>query len=99
MALEAGLTYIFLRLNSLNLSFQDHFATVVDFMDKLSSFAVKLDLLEKKVKDVSLSMFKNLDGALNKNKITGNLDVAHHVQADLISQRMELQSYFLELSN
>ena len=94
----AYLTDIFLRLNSLNLSLQGRFATVIDFMDKLRSFTMKLELWERKVKDGNLSMFENLDEALGKNKNAGNVDVMQLVQAHLASLRMELQSYFPELS-
>ena len=45
-------------------------------------------------------MFENLDEELNKTKIkiTGNLEVAQLVQANLAFLRKELQSYFRELS-
>ena len=45
-------------------------------------------------------MFENLDEKLNKTKIkiTGNLEVAQLVQANLAFLRKELQSYFRELS-
>ena len=96
----AYLSDIFSRLNLLNLSLQGRFHTVIDFMDKLRTFNMKLNLWEKKVKDGNLSMFENLDEALNKTKtkIIGNLEVAQHVQAHLASLQKELQSYFPELS-
>lgn len=59
---------------------------------------MKLELWERKVKDGNLSMFENLDEALDKNKNTGNVDVVQLVQAHLASLRIELQSYFTELS-
>ena len=64
----AYLSDIFSRLNLLNLSLQGRFHTVIDFMDKLRTFNMKLNLWEKKVKDGNLSMFENLDEALNKTK-------------------------------
>ena len=85
----AYLTDIFSRLNSLNLSLQGRFATVIDFMDKLRSFTMKLELWERKVKDGNMSMFENLDEVLDKNKNTGNLNVVQLVQAHLASLRME----------
>ncbi|XP_066983857.1 protein FAM200B-like [Macrobrachium rosenbergii] len=45
----AYLTDIFLQLNSLNLSLQGCFTTVIDFMDRLRSFTMKLELWERKV--------------------------------------------------
>ena len=86
------------RLNILNLSLQGRFHTVIDFMDKLRSFIMKVDLWENKVKDGNLTMFENLDETLNKNKITGNLYMTQLVQAHLVTLRMELQSCFPELS-
>ena len=86
------------RLNILSLSLQGRFHTVIDFMDKLRSFIMKVDLWENKVKDGNLTMFENLDETLNKNKITGNLYMTQLVQAHLVTLRMELQSYFPELS-
>ena len=61
---------------------------------------MKLNLWKKKVKDGNLSMFGNLDEALNKTKtkISGNLEVALLVEAHLASLRKELQSSFPELS-
>ena len=67
-------------------------------MDKLRSLIIKVDLWESKAGDGILSMFENLDETLNKNKITENLYVTQLVQAHLVSLRMELQSYFPELS-
>ncbi|XP_064103426.1 protein FAM200B-like [Macrobrachium nipponense] len=67
-------------------------------MDKLRSFTKKLELWEGKVKDGNLSMFDHLGEALDKNKNTGNLDGVQLVQPHLASLRMELQSYFPELS-
>ena len=59
---------------------------------------MKVDFRKNKVKDGNLSMFENLDETLNKNKITENLYVTQLVQALLVFLRMELQSYFPELS-
>ena len=94
----AYLSDILSRLNILNLSLQERFHTVIDFMDKLESFIMKVTLSENKVKDGNLSMFENLDETLNKNKITENLYVTQLVQAHLVSLRMELQSYFPKLN-
>ena len=68
---------------------------MIDFIDKLRSFIIKVDVWENK--DENLSMFENLDEKL-KNKITENLHVTQLVQAYLVSLQMELQSYFPELS-
>ena len=65
----AYLSDILSRLNILNLSLQGRSHTVIDFMDKLRSFIMKVDLWGNKVKDGNLSMFENLDDTLNKNKI------------------------------
>ncbi|XP_068228051.1 zinc finger BED domain-containing protein 5-like [Palaemon carinicauda] len=94
----AYLSDIFLRLNSFNLSLQGRFATVSDFMDKLRSLTMKLELREGKVKDGNLSMFEHLGEALDKSQNTGKQDVMQLVQSHLASLRMELQSYFPELS-
>ncbi|XP_068227396.1 zinc finger BED domain-containing protein 5-like [Palaemon carinicauda] len=94
----AYLSDIFLRLNSFNLSLQGRFATVSDFMDKLRSLTMKLELWEGKVKDGNLSMFEHLGEALDKSQNTGKQDVMQLVQSHLASLRMELQSYFPELS-
>ena len=53
----AYLSDILSKLNILNLSLQGHFDTVFDFMDKLKTFIMKVDLWENKVKDGNLSMF------------------------------------------
>ena len=81
----AYLSDILSRLNILNLSIQGRFHTVIDFMDKLRSFIIKVDVWEHKVKDGNLSMFENLDETLNKNKITENLNVTQLVQAPSFS--------------
>ena len=95
----AYLSDVFSRLNLLNLSLQSRFHAVIDFMDKLKTFNIKLNFWEKQIKDGNLSIFENLDEALNKTKteITGNLEVAQFVQAYQASLRKELQSYFPEL--
>ena len=61
---------------------------------------MKLNFWEKKIKDGNLSMFENLDEALNKTKtkITGKLEVAQLVQTHLASLQKKLQSYFPQLS-
>ena len=76
---------IFSRLNLLNLFLQGRFHIIIDFMDKLRKFNMKLILWEKMVKVGNLGMFENLDEALNKTKtkITGNLEVVQLVQAHL----------------
>ena len=71
---------------------------MINFMDKLRSFIMKVDLLENKVKNGNLSIFESLDETLNKNKITENLFVTQLVQAHLVCLQMELQTYFPELS-
>ncbi|XP_064097727.1 zinc finger BED domain-containing protein 5-like [Macrobrachium nipponense] len=50
------------------------------------------------VKDGNLSMFERLGVALAKSKNTGNLDVVQLLQATLAPLRIELHSYFPELS-
>ena len=72
----AYLTDILLRFNSWNLPLQGRFATVIDFMNKLRSFIIKLDPWEQNIKDGNPSMFENLD-------------VAQVVQAHLASPQME----------
>ncbi|MPC61813.1 Zinc finger BED domain-containing protein 5 [Portunus trituberculatus] len=67
-------------------------------MDKVRSFTMKLELWEEKVKDGNLSMFEHLSEALDKSENTGELDAVQLVQSHLASLRMELQSYFPELS-
>ncbi|XP_068243921.1 zinc finger BED domain-containing protein 5-like [Palaemon carinicauda] len=94
----AYLSDIFLRLNSFKLSLQGRFATVSDFMDKLRSLTMKPELWEGKVKDGNLSMFEHLGETLDKSQNTGKQDVMQLVQSHLASLRMELQSYFPELS-
>ncbi|XP_045130675.1 zinc finger BED domain-containing protein 5-like [Portunus trituberculatus] len=59
---------------------------------------MKLELWEEKVKDGNLSMFEHLSEALDKSENTGELDAVQLVQSHLASLRMELQSYFPELS-
>ncbi|XP_045112295.1 protein FAM200B-like [Portunus trituberculatus] len=59
---------------------------------------MKLELWEGKVKDGNLSMFEHLGEALDKSQNTGKQDVMQLVQSHLASLRMELQSYFPELS-
>ena len=88
---------IYYQGTTLNLSLQGRFHTAIDFMDKLRSFIMKVDLWENKVKDGNLSMFENLDETL-KNKFTKNLYVTQLVQVHIVSLRMELQSYFPELN-
>ena len=94
----AYLSDILSRLNILNFSLQKRFHTVIDFMNKLRSFIMKVDLWENKIKDGNLSMFENLDETLNKSKITENLYVTQLVQPHLVSLRMELQSYLPEMT-
>ena len=55
------LSDILSKLNILNLSLQGRFDAVIDFMDKLRSFIMEVNLLENKVKDGNLSMFENLE--------------------------------------
>ena len=86
----AYLCDILSRLNILNFSLQKRFHTVIDFMNKLRSFIMKVGLWENKIKDGNLSMFENLVETLNKNKMAENLYVTHLVQAHLVSLPMKL---------
>ena len=47
---------IFTRINTLNISLQGRDATVVDFVDKVRAFLIKLELWETNVKDGDMDM-------------------------------------------
>ena len=64
---------IFSRLNILNKSLQGKFTTLIDFIDKIRAFIMKLELWERKSKDGNLEIFENvitlLDGEEMKKDI------------------------------
>ena len=54
----AYLTDIFTRINLLNKSLQGRFTTIIDFVDRIRAFLMKLELWEAKVSVGELDFFK-----------------------------------------
>ena len=87
---------IFTRLNLLIKSLQGRFTTVVDFIDKIRAFIMKLDLWEGKARDGNLDIFENLTAAVGSEKL--DAENIRLVKAHLSCLREEFQSYFPDLS-
>ena len=58
----AYLTDIFLELNKLNRSLQEKSTTVINYVDKVKAFNMKLNLWRGKVKDGMFDMFQTISG-------------------------------------
>ena len=87
---------IFTRLNLLNKSLQGRFTTVVNFIDKIRSLIMKLDLWEGKTKDGNLYIFENLTTEVGSEKL--DTETIRLVKPHLSYLRAEFQSYFPDLS-
>ena len=84
------------RLNFLNKSLQGKFTTVIDFIDKIRAFIMKLDLWERKVKDGNLDIFENVITLLEGEEM--KKDIMELVQAHLSCLKEEFKLYFPYLS-
>ena len=87
---------IFSRLNFLNKSLQRKFTTVIDFIDKIRAFIMKLDLWERKAKDGNLDIFENVITLLEGEEM--KKDIMELVQAHLSCLKEEFKLYFPDLS-
>ena len=87
---------IFSRLNFLNKSLRGKFTTVIDFIDKIRAFIMKLDLWERKAKDGNLDIFKNVITLLEGEEI--KKDIMELVQSHLSCLKEEFKLYFPDLS-
>lgn len=86
---------IFTRLNILNKSMQGSDVTVVDFIGKLNSFAMKLDLWKSKVEKGNFAMFETLS---ERGDISKSLKLSDLIAKHLLALRNELGRYFPELT-
>ena len=66
----AYLNDIFGRLNILNRSLQGPSTTIIDFVDKLKGFVMKLELWEQNVGHGRLDIFENLSSAVTSQNMT-----------------------------
>ena len=87
---------IFTRLNLLNKSLQGRFTTVVEFIDKIRAFIMKLNLWEGNARDGNLDIFENLTAAVGSER--PDAENIRLVKAHLSCLREEFQSYFPDLS-
>ena len=92
----AYLTDIFTRINLLNKSLQGRFTTMIDFVDRIRAFLMKLELWEAKVSVGKFDFFENLSSALGD---TTDQSICALVKAHLSALRNELQDYFPDLSD
>jgi zinc finger BED domain-containing protein 5/7/8/9 len=65
----AYLNDIFRRINALNKSLQGSSSTILDFVDKVRSFIMKLELWETNIKDGNFHCFENLNTLLDRESI------------------------------
>ena len=90
------LTDIFTRINLLNKSLQGRFTIIIDFVDRIRAFLMKLELWEAKVSVGKLDFFENLSAALGD---TTDQSICALIKAHLSALRNGLQDYFPDLSD
>ena len=93
----AYLSDVFNRLNELNKSLQGSHNTVIDFVDKLRAFLMKLQLWEANASEGKFTMFDNLATILNEKTEVSNIQ--RPVTSHLSSLRNQFQNYFPDLSD
>ena len=93
----AYLSDVFTRLNELNKSLQGSHNTVIDFVDKLRAFLMKLQLWEANASEGKFTMFDNLAAILNEKAEVSNIQ--RPVMSHLSSLRNQFQNYFPDLSD
>ena len=92
---------IFTRINMLNKSLQGRDATVIDFVDKLRAFLMKLELWETKVKDVNMDMFETLSEVFINTAADTEMkeNILNLVEVHLCSLRNEMKLYFSDVND
>ena len=91
----AYLNVIFGRLNIMNRSLQGPSTTIIEFVDKLKGFIMKLKLWEQKVGQGRLDIFENLSSDVTSQNMTR---IQELLQEHLFSLKKEFLSYFPDLS-
>ena len=97
----AYLNDIFTRINILNKSLQGRDATVIDFVDKVRAFLMKLELWETKAKDGNMDMFKTLSEVFINTAADTEMkeNILNLVEVHLCSLRNEMKLYFSDVND
>ncbi|KAI6659533.1 Protein ZBED8-like [Oopsacas minuta] len=88
----------FSRINLLNKSLQGRFTTVIDCVDKIRAFIMKLELWEAKLTVGKFDFFESLSATLGEEGTTDQ-SIGALVKAHLSAMRNEFQTYFPDLSD
>ena len=89
----AYLVDIFSRLNLLNLSMQGKESRVLDFVDKVNAFLMKLDFWTSQIRKGIYNQFQTLDAHILEKKMTLNSDTKGAILEHLRVLKQEFLSY------
>ena len=95
----AYLVDIFSRLNILNLSMQGKESTVIDFVDKVNAFIMKLELWSGQISKGKLDQFHTLNELTSEKKIVLDVETKEVILEHLRALQKEFLSYFQDLKD
>ncbi|XP_076049554.1 zinc finger BED domain-containing protein 5-like [Oratosquilla oratoria] len=95
----AYLNDIFSRINAVNRSLQGYSATVIDFVDKLRAFQMKLNLWQEKVTAGRYDAFDNMSDSLSVLCKDDVNEVSGLIHKHLVSLSQELENYFPDITD
>ena len=95
----AYLVDIFSRLNILNLSMQGKESTVLDFVDKVNAFIMKLELWSGQISKGKLDQFHTLNELTSEKKIVLDVETKEVILEHLRALQKEFLSYFQDLKD
>ncbi|KAK4308214.1 hypothetical protein Pmani_020061 [Petrolisthes manimaculis] len=95
----AYLNDIFSRINAVNTSLQGYSATVIDFVDKLRAFQMKLKLWQEKVTAGRYDVFENMSDSLSVLCEDDVNEVSDLINKHLVSLSQELENYFPDITD
>ena len=95
----AYLVDIFSRLNLLNLSMQGRESRVLDFVNKVNAFSMKLDLCTSQIRKGIYDQFQTLDAHILEKKITLISDTKGAILEHLRVLKQGFHPYFDDLSD
>ena len=95
----AYLNDIFSRINAVNTSLQGYSATVIDFVDKLRAFQMKLKFWQEKVTAGRYDAFENMSDSLSVLCEDDVNEVSDLIHKHLVSLSQELENYFPDITD
>ncbi|XP_068200641.1 zinc finger BED domain-containing protein 5-like [Palaemon carinicauda] len=91
--------YIFSRNNAVNRSLQSYWATMIDFVDKLQAFQMKLKLWQEKVTAGWYEAYENMSHSLSVLCKDDVNEVSGLIHKHLISPSQELENLFPDITD